>query len=67
MSSDPESKLPLPVEATDLAIRMNPSIATHAVLEFETATNPIRIFLTRRQLQKLARDAELAAAKLIDP
>jgi hypothetical protein len=67
MSSDPESKLPLPVEVTDLAIRKNPSIATHAVVEFVTAANPIRVFLTKQQLQKLSKDARVAAAKLIDP
>jgi hypothetical protein len=35
-----------------------------AVLEFETATNPVRVSLSQEQLDRLATEAKIASVKL---
>jgi hypothetical protein len=58
-----KSKFPLPVHATGFRFLTDPSLPTHAVLEVDTAANPLRVDFDKEQLEKLARDATLAAAK----
>jgi hypothetical protein len=57
------SKLPLPVLALNFRILTSPSYPEGAVLEADTDTNPIRIGFGKAQLERLARQAGLAAAK----
>jgi hypothetical protein len=64
MTSDPQSKLPLPVEVTGLDFLSSPAAPKVAVLEFRTLANPIRIFLTKDQLETLATKATIAASKI---
>lgn len=61
MTQAPESKLPLPVEVRDFVFLSSPAAPTHAVLEFQTFANPIRVFLTKTQLTQLAQKAKTAA------
>jgi hypothetical protein len=55
------SKLPLPSEITNLRFLRGD---TYAVLEFNTVANPIRVFLSRDQLEHLARYARITLAKI---
>ncbi len=64
MPNDPSSKLPLPVEVIDFAFLSSPAAPAHAVLEFQTASNPVRLFLTKVQLELLGLKANKAAATL---
>jgi hypothetical protein len=64
MTYDPQSKLPWPVEVTDFAFLTSPAAPAHAVLEFQTAANPLRVFLTKRQIEQLAAKAKIAATKI---
>jgi hypothetical protein len=64
MPSDRRSKLPLPVEVTGFEFLSSPAAPTHAVLEFWTEGNPLRVFLTKAQLQELASKAAIAAIKI---
>ena len=66
MTTHPQSKLPVPVEVTDFVFLVGPSAPTHAVLEFHTTENPVRVFLTKYQLQRIATDAIAAANKVQD-
>ena len=66
MTQDDLSKLPVPVEVTEILLRTSPSAPSHAVLELRTPANPIRVFLTKSQLEELASKARLAGAKLVD-
>jgi hypothetical protein len=45
MTYDPQSKHPLPVEVTGFVFLTSPDAPAHAVLEFQTLTNPVRVFL----------------------
>jgi hypothetical protein len=58
-----KSKFPLPVQVTGFRFLTDPSRPTHAVLEIDTAANPLRVDFDKEQLEKLARDATLVAAK----
>jgi hypothetical protein len=51
------SKLPLPSEITNLRFLRGDTLPGYAVLEFDTTTNPTRVFLSRDQLEYLARYA----------
>jgi hypothetical protein len=66
MTHDRQSKLPLPVEVTEILLHTSPAAPSHAVLELRTPTNPARFFLTRPQLEELAKKARTAAAKLFE-
>jgi hypothetical protein len=57
-------KLPVPSEASDLRFLRGDTLPDHAVLEFDTAANPIRVFLSRHQLEKLIKDARITLAKI---
>ncbi len=54
MTNHPPSKLPLPIEAKAVRFRRDPSQPKFAVLEVDTATNPIRIALSKSQIEQLA-------------
>jgi hypothetical protein len=58
------SKLPLPVEVTEFKFHSSPAAPRHAVLEFRTAENPIRVFLTHTQIRELITKAQIAATKI---
>jgi hypothetical protein len=58
------SKLPLPSEVTDLRFLRSENLSGYAVLQFDTAANPIRVFLSREQLDRLVRNARIAIAKI---
>ena len=62
----PSSKLPLPIKATGLRLLTGPSLPTHAVLEFDTEANLVRIGLDKSQLKKIERLAGIAASKITD-
>jgi hypothetical protein len=64
MNSDQTPKLPLPSEASDFRFLVSASAPGHAVLEFDTPTNPVRVFLSAGQIERLAVDARLTVAKL---
>ncbi|MGA3302093.1 MAG: hypothetical protein ABSC72_02260 [Methylovirgula sp.] len=64
MNRDPKSKLPLPVEVLGFAFLASPAAPTHTVLEFQTAENPVRIFLSKVQAEALAAKAKIAASKI---
>jgi hypothetical protein len=64
MPSDRRSKLPLPVEVSGFEFLSSPAAPTHAVLEFWTESNPLRVFLTKAQLEQLASKAAIAATKI---
>jgi hypothetical protein len=65
MNTTKSSKLPLPLEVTEILFLASDSAPSHAVLELRTSTNPFRVFLTKSQLQELASKAQIASAKLI--
>ena len=56
------SKLPVPSEVSDLRFLRGKTLPGYAVLEFDAATNPIRVFLSRDQLELLV--ARITIAKL---
>lgn len=64
MNSIAESKLPLPSEVSDFRFLIGDSTPGHAVLEFDTPTNPIRVFLSQAQLDRLASNAKITSVKL---
>jgi len=66
MTEIPSSRHPLPVEVTDFDFLSSPSAPTHAVLEFRTRSNPVRLFLTKAQIELLASKAKIAALKIQD-
>jgi hypothetical protein len=55
-------KYPPPVQACGFRFLAGPSL-THAVLEVDTETNPVCVFFSKQQLEKLAVDALTAAFK----
>jgi hypothetical protein len=52
-TNSPASKLPEPIRATAVRFRRDPSYPTIAILEVDTATNPIRIALDKTQIAQL--------------
>ena len=58
------SKLPLLSEITNLRFLRGDTLRGYAVLEFDTVANPIRVFLSRDQLEHLARHARITLAKI---
>ena len=58
------SKLPIPVEVVSFRFLINDTVANHAVLELDTSTNPVRVFLSQDQLDRLATDAKITSNKL---
>ena len=65
MNRDQKSKLPLPVEASDFRFLVSASAPGHAVLEFDTPTNPIRVFLSKEQIERLETQARITFAELV--
>jgi hypothetical protein len=55
-------KYPPPVQACGFRFLAGPAL-THAVLEVDTETNPVRVFFSKKQLERLAVDALTAAFK----
>jgi hypothetical protein len=66
MTNDRRSKLPIPVEVTDFVFLASQLAPTRVVLEFHTADNPVRVFLNKPQLKRLATDATAASHKVRD-
>ena len=64
--SIPSSKFPLPIKATGFRILTSSSLPTHAILEIDTAANPVRIGLDKPQLKKLERLVGKAALRITD-
>ena len=60
-------KYPVPSEASDFRFLTSASAPDHAVLEIDTPTSPIRLFLSRDQLEQLAVKAGIARAKIGKP
>ena len=58
------SKFPLPGEVSDFRFLRGATLPEYVVLEFDTATNPSRIFLSRDQLDLLVSKAGIALAKI---
>jgi hypothetical protein len=58
------SKFPLPSEVSDLRFLRGANLPGYVVLELDTATNPIRIFLSRNQLELVVNRAGIALAKI---
>jgi hypothetical protein len=58
------SKFPSPSEVSDLRFLRGANLLDYVVLELHTATNPIRIFLSRDQLELLVHKAGIALAKV---
>jgi hypothetical protein len=59
-----QSKLPYPIEISDLRFLRGDNLPGYAVLEFDTVANPIRVFLSRDQLERLVNDARITVAKI---
>jgi hypothetical protein len=51
-------------EATAFRFLFSSEPPGRAVLEFDTATNPIRVSLSEQQLDRLATEAKIASVKL---
>lgn len=64
MFQNDSSKLPLPVEVQGFQFLNSPAAPSHAVLEFRTSGNPVRLFLTKAQTELLASLAKTAATKI---
>jgi len=64
MGGEKVSKYPLPSEASDFRFLISDSAPGHAVLEFDTPSNPVRVFLSKEQLKRLVREAGITAAKM---
>ena len=58
------SKLPLPSEVSDFRFLRGANLPGYVVLELDTATNPIRIFLSRDQVGTLREKSGIAVAKI---
>lgn len=56
----------LPSHATSFQFLSSPVAPAHAVLEFKTETNPVRVFLDKHQLQDLAKKAAIYATTIRD-
>jgi hypothetical protein len=59
-----ESKLPLPVMSLDFRFLTSNAQPQVSILEVQTNGNPIRIGFDRHQLEKLSRQAAIAATKV---
>ena len=64
MTNDPQSERPLPAEVSGFDFLLSPASRHHAVLEFRTASNPIRVLLTQSEILELASKAGIAASKV---
>jgi hypothetical protein len=64
MTDGPRSRLPVPVEVLGLDFLSSRQAPTHVVLEFRTASNPIRVFLSKAQVEELQRKSGIAATKI---
>ena len=64
MTNDPQSELSAPVEITGFNFVLNPESRHHAILEFRTASNPIRVLLSQSEILELASKAGIAASKV---
>jgi hypothetical protein len=58
------SKLPIPVEIVDIRFLISATAPDYAVLELDTSTNPVRVFLRQSQLDQLATQARITSVKL---
>jgi hypothetical protein len=58
------AKYPLPSEATDFRFLISDNAPGYAVLEIDTPSNPVRMFLSKEQLDRLATEAKIASVKL---
>jgi len=54
----------LPIAAIGFRFLLSDSQPDHAVLEFDTIAEPIRLFLTHEQIEKLGTDVGVVAAKM---
>ena len=54
----------LPIAAIGFRFLLSDSQLDHAVLEFDTIAEPIRLFLTHEQVEGLRTDAGITAAKM---
>jgi hypothetical protein len=59
-----ESRLPVPVQVEAMEFLFDPKLPAEAVLEFITSASPIRLFLTKPQLEELSKKAAAAASKI---
>ena len=57
-------KYPVPSEAIDFRFLTSGDAPGHAVLEFDTSSNPVRVFLSKEQLERLVSEAGITVAKL---
>jgi len=57
-------RLPLPRGTSDFRFLRSDSAPGYVVLEFDTTANPIRVFLSRDQLEQLIAQARLTSKKL---
>ena len=64
MTNDPQSELPSPVEISGFDFLLSPVSRHHAVLEFRTASRPIRVLLTKSEILELVSKAGIAASKV---
>jgi hypothetical protein len=58
------SKFPLPNEVLDFRFLRGANLPGYVVLEFDTAANPIRVFLSRAQIEQLVHYARITVAKI---
>ena len=65
MTDDHFSSYPIPVETTGFEFEIPEGAPTSAVLEFRTFSNPVRLFLTKYQVEQLAAKATEAASKIV--
>ncbi len=64
MVETPRTEPPAPLVVLGFDFVLGPTEQTYAVLEFQTAPNPIRLFLTHSQVNELAHKANLAAIRI---
>ena len=57
-------KLPVPSEATDFRFLVSDNVPEHAVLESDTLLNPVRVFLSKTQIERLAIEAQITRKKM---
>lgn len=58
------SSYPLPIEVRDFRFMIAKTTPGHAVLEFDTPTNLLRVFLSQELIKRLATEAGITNAKL---
>ena len=54
-------------EVSSFRFLFSSSAPSRAVLEFDTAVNPVRIFLSQEQLDRLGTEAKIASDELAEP